>query len=100
MTANLLPPDVAARLAPEYVTPGVLFLCSEEAPTGAILTAGGGAFAMARIVETEGVYLGEGALSVEEVRENWGRIADETGQKAYVNGGEQTQEFFRKMGGG
>jgi len=100
MTANLLPPDVAARLAPEYVTPGVLFLCSEEAPTGAILTAGGGAFAMARIVETEGVYLGEGALSVEEVRENWGRIADETGQKAYVNGGEQTQKFFRKMGGG
>jgi NAD(P)-dependent dehydrogenase (short-subunit alcohol dehydrogenase family) len=100
MTANLLPPDVAARLAPEYVTPGVVFLCSEEAPTGAILTAGGGAFAMARIVETEGVYLGEGALSVEEVRENWGRIADETGQKAYVNGGEQTQKFFRKMGGG
>jgi hypothetical protein len=55
---------------------------------------------MARIVETEGVYLGEGALSVEEVRENWGHIADETGQKAYVNGGEQTQKFFRKMGGG
>jgi len=100
MTASLLPPEVAARLAPEYVTPGVVFLCSEEAPTGAILTAGGGAFAMARIVETEGVYLGEGGLSVEEVRENWSRIADETGQKAYLNGGEQTQKFFRKMGGG
>jgi NAD(P)-dependent dehydrogenase (short-subunit alcohol dehydrogenase family) len=100
MTANLLPPEVAARLAPEYVTPGVVFLCSEEAPTGAILTAGGGAFAMARIVETEGVYLDEGGLSVEAVREAWGRIADEAGQKAYLSGGEQTQKFFRKMGGG
>ena len=78
----------------------IVFLCSEEAPTGAILTAGGGAFAMARIVETEGVYLGEGALSVEEVRNAWAGVADETGQKAYLTGGEQTQKFFRKMGGG
>jgi len=100
MTENLLPPEVAARLAPEFVTPGVVFLCSEEAPSGAILTAGGGAFALARIVESEGVYLGEGGLSVEEVRDNWSRITDEAGQRAYVSGGEQTQKFFRKMGGG
>ena len=100
MTENILPPDVAKRLAPEYVTPGVVFLCSEEAPTGAILTAGAGAFAMARIVETEGVYLGEAGLSVEEVRDNWARICDETGEKAYVAGGEQTQKFFRKLAGG
>src|SRR5665213_2936246 len=100
MTESLMPPDISARLAPRYVTPGVVFLCSEEAPTGVILTAGAGAFALARIFETEGVYLGEGGLSVEEVRDNWGRIADETGQKAYVTGGAQTQKFFRKMQGG
>ena len=64
---------------------------------GAILTAGGGAFALARLYETEGVYLGDGGLSVEEVRDSWGRIADETGQQAYVNGGEQTAKFFRRM---
>ena len=99
MTENLMPPEVLKRLAPEYVTPGVVFLCSEEAPTGAILTAGAGSFAMARLYETEGVYLGEGGLSVEEVRDNWGKIADETGQKAYVAGGEQIQKFMRKMAG-
>jgi hypothetical protein len=81
------------------VTPGVVFLCSEEAPTGAILTAGAGAFALARIVETEGVYLGHEA-SVETVRDNWAKITDEVGQKAYVNGGEQSAKFFRKMQGG
>jgi hypothetical protein len=78
----------------------VVYLCSDEAPTGAILTAGAGAFALARIYETEGVYLGEGGLSVEEVRDNWTRIADDTGQKAYFAGGEQSQKFFRKMAGG
>jgi NAD(P)-dependent dehydrogenase (short-subunit alcohol dehydrogenase family) len=100
MTESLMTPDILARLAPEYVTPGVVYLCSEEAPTGTILTAGAGVFAIARIYETEGVYLGEGGLSVEQVRDHWAQIADETGQKAYFGGGEQTQKFFRKMGGG
>ncbi|MBV8594300.1 MAG: 3-oxoacyl-ACP reductase, partial [Caulobacteraceae bacterium] len=100
MTENLMPPEVLARLAPEYVTPGVVFLCSEEAPTGAILTAGGGAFALARIYETEGVFLVQGDLTAEAIQDNWSRIADETDQKAYVAGGEQSQKFFRKMGGG
>ncbi|MDP1986420.1 SDR family NAD(P)-dependent oxidoreductase, partial [Phenylobacterium sp.] len=87
MTENLMPPAVLERLKPEYVTPGVVYLCSEEAPTGAILTAGAGAFALSRIYETEGVYLGEGGLSVEEVRDNWSKIADPEGQAAYAAGG-------------
>ena len=97
MTETLMPPEMLEKLKPEYVTPGVVYLCSEEAPTGAILTAGGGAFALARLYETEGVYLGEGGLSVEEVRDNWAKIADPAGQQAYVNGGEQTQKFFRRL---
>jgi len=101
MTENLgMPPEIFDRLKPEYVTPGVVFLCSEEAPTGCILTAGAGAFALARIVETEGVYLGEGGLSVEEVRDNWAKITDPAGQQAYQAGGEQTGKFFRKLQGG
>ncbi|MEI6439383.1 MAG: SDR family NAD(P)-dependent oxidoreductase [Alphaproteobacteria bacterium] len=100
MTENLMPPEVLAKLNPEYVTPGVVFLASEEAPTGAILTAGGGSFALSRIYETEGVYLGEGGLSVEEVRDNWAKITDPSGQAAYFNGGEQGGKFFRKMAGG
>jgi len=100
MTENLMPPAVLERLKPEYVTPGVVYLCSEEAPTGAILTAGAGAFALSRIYETEGVYLGEGGLSVEEVRDNWSKIADPEGQAAYNAGGEQSQKFFRKLSGG
>jgi NAD(P)-dependent dehydrogenase (short-subunit alcohol dehydrogenase family) len=100
MTEGLMPPEVLAKLNPEYVTPGVVYLASEDAPTGAILAAGAGGFALARIYETEGVYLGEGGLSAEEVRDNWDKIADPAGQQAYVNGGEQGAKFFRKLGGG
>jgi NAD(P)-dependent dehydrogenase (short-subunit alcohol dehydrogenase family) len=101
MTENLgMPAEIFARLKPEYVTPGVVFLCSDEAPTGCIMTAGAGAFALAHIVETEGVYLGEKGLSVEEVRDNWAKITDRTGEQPYNAGGEQTGKVFRKMQGG
>ncbi|MBR7618966.1 SDR family NAD(P)-dependent oxidoreductase [Phenylobacterium sp. 20VBR1] len=100
MTENLMPAEILEKLKPEYVTPGVVYLASEEAPTGAILTAGAGAFALTRLYETEGVYLGEGGLSVEEVRDNWAKISDPAGQQAYLNGGEQSGKFFRKMQGG
>src|SRR5580704_7628571 len=39
MTENLMPPNVLEMLKPEFVTPAVVYLCSEDAPTGMILTA-------------------------------------------------------------
>jgi NAD(P)-dependent dehydrogenase (short-subunit alcohol dehydrogenase family) len=97
MTENLgMPAQALAALKPEYVSAGVMVLVSEDAPTGAILTAGAGTFALARIYETEGVYLGAGGLSAEEVRDNWAKIEDPAGQKAYFQGGEQPAKFMRK----
>jgi NAD(P)-dependent dehydrogenase (short-subunit alcohol dehydrogenase family) len=84
MTENLMPPEILARLKPEFVTPGVVYLCSADAP-------------VARIYETEGAYLGDKGLSVEEVRDNWAQISDPAGQQAYQMAGEQSQKFFRKM---
>ena len=99
MTENVLPPPLAEKLLPDFVSPGVAYLASEDAPTGAILTAGAGVFSLARIYETEGVYLGEGGLSAEEVRDNWAKIADPEGQQAYAAGVEQTQKFMRRLTG-
>jgi len=98
MTENILPPEIAQRLKPEYVTPGVVYLASEDAPTGVILTAAAGAFAVAKIYETEGAYLGD-HLSAEAVRDNWGKITDPTGEQSYAAGQEQTQKFLRRVMG-
>ncbi len=100
MLEGLMPPEILAQLAPEYVTPGVIYLCSEEAPTGTVLTAGAGSFAVARMYETEGVNLGRQDLSAEKVRDNFARIADPVGQHLFINGGEQSQKFMRKMSEG
>lgn len=54
MTESLMPPEMLAKLGPQEVTPGVVYLASKDAPNGAILTAGAGVFALAQIVETEG----------------------------------------------
>jgi NAD(P)-dependent dehydrogenase (short-subunit alcohol dehydrogenase family) len=96
MTENVIPPDVFAMLKPDYVTPGVVYLASEDAPTGAILTAGAGVFAAAQMVESEGINLGHGA-DADTVAEHWAKIADFAGAKHYTMGGEQTQKFMARL---
>ena len=100
MTETILPPEALEKLKPEYVTPGVIYLASEDAPTGVILAAGAGVFAQVRIFETEGVHLGEAGLSAEAVRDAWSQIGDEAGQKAYFQGAEQGGKIFRKLAEG
>lgn len=96
MTENLMPPNILEMLKPEFVTPGVVFLASEEAPTGMILTAGAGVFAAARIEETEGVNLGHKA-NADDVAANWPKIADFSTAKPYFQGSEQSQKFFARL---
>jgi NAD(P)-dependent dehydrogenase (short-subunit alcohol dehydrogenase family) len=96
MTEHILPPPVFEMLKPEYVTPGVVFLASEGAPTGAILTAGAGVFAAAEIVETEGVNLGHGA-SADDVAANWRKIADFATAIPYAQGSDQSQRLLGRL---
>jgi NAD(P)-dependent dehydrogenase (short-subunit alcohol dehydrogenase family) len=96
MTENLMPANVLEMLKPEYVTPGVVYLCSDEAPTGVILTAAAGAFAAAQLVETDGINLGHKA-TVDDVAANWAKITDFANAKHYNQGGEQSQKFFARI---
>jgi NAD(P)-dependent dehydrogenase (short-subunit alcohol dehydrogenase family) len=80
MTENLIPQQMLDRLGPEKVTPGVLYLCSENAPSGVVLQAAGGRFNVAAIVENQGVDLKD-ACTVEAVAENWEKISDLSGAK-------------------
>ena len=94
MTSNLMPPEMEDALAPEQVTPAVVFMCSEQAPTGKIICAGAGAYAAAQIVETRGLYLGT-APTAEDVADNWEQISKLDDQaEALFQGGEQTRRFF------
>jgi NAD(P)-dependent dehydrogenase (short-subunit alcohol dehydrogenase family) len=93
MTENLMPPEMVAALKPEYVTPAVVFLASEGAPTGVVISAAAGAFSSAQIVESAGVNLGH-AASADDVAANWTKISDFTGAKHFTMGGEHSAHFF------
>jgi NAD(P)-dependent dehydrogenase (short-subunit alcohol dehydrogenase family) len=67
--------DSAEKLAPELVTPAVVFLCSEKAPNGRIIQAAGGRYYSADGRENVGVDLGLGA-SVEDIEANIETILD------------------------
>ncbi len=92
MTEELFPEQIRALFAPELVTPAVLFLAHETAPNGQILSAGGGHFATARVVETKGAHLGPDATP-DAIAAAWDEIADMKGAEALETGPAQTQKF-------
>lgn len=63
-------------MSPESITPGAVFLVSEGAPTKTILGAGGGVFAVAKMVEAAGVFLSQDDRSPEAIAAHWEAISD------------------------
>ncbi|MCI4643429.1 MAG: SDR family NAD(P)-dependent oxidoreductase [Hyphomonadaceae bacterium] len=98
MTEGLMPDAVLEQLKPEYITPGVINLVKEDAPTGMVLSAGAGAFSMAEIVETRGAFVGTGeALTAEAVAAKWDEITDTSTQTHFENGGGHGQNIFARV---
>jgi NAD(P)-dependent dehydrogenase (short-subunit alcohol dehydrogenase family) len=76
MTDGILSKEALNRLDPRKVSPGLLALVGESAPTRAILCAGGGHFARAHVTLTEGRYVGSDADAGERVIAAWDEIGD------------------------
>jgi NAD(P)-dependent dehydrogenase (short-subunit alcohol dehydrogenase family) len=75
MTQDIMPPEVLAQLTPESVSPGLLYLVSEQAPTRAILCAGAGVFASAHVTLTDGLLVGAGPDAPEIIASRFGEIS-------------------------
>jgi NAD(P)-dependent dehydrogenase (short-subunit alcohol dehydrogenase family) len=86
MTENLgIPEEAFKALKPELISPAVLYLASDDAPTGTIIEAGAGYYAKAHIVEGKGVKLGQDA-TVDDFAANWDKISDVSEAKPFENG--------------
>ncbi|RBP01046.1 NAD(P)-dependent dehydrogenase (short-subunit alcohol dehydrogenase family) [Roseiarcus fermentans] len=93
MTEGLLPPAAAELLGPETVTPAVLFLASEAAPSRVILGAGAGTFAVTHIAETAGVYLDAAERTPEAIAARWAEISDPATAAPLQDAYSQTRKF-------
>jgi len=95
MTEGLMSAQAFGLLTPEAVTPAVLFLVSENAPTRTILAAGAGSFAVAKIVESDGMWLPEAEQTPEGLEAHWEAIAN-GGETPLQAGFEQTFKMVGK----
>jgi len=93
MTEGLIDAEAAAVLSPESISPGALFLVSEQAPTKTILGAGAGVFAVARMEESTGCFLPVEDRSPEAVAEHWAQISDMSDALVTESAFEQTKRY-------
>lgn len=96
MTEGLIPDDALRLLTPESITPGVLFLASDQSPSRVILGAGCGVFARSFIYETEGLYLPEESRTPDVIAARFEEISDASGQCALEGASQQTMRFVSK----
>ena len=89
MTENLMPEAVLELLQPEAVTPGLLALVAEDAPTRALLCAGAGAFERAYITLTQGVFVGLPGDAAEQVAAQFDAVSDRNGETVPESGSAQ-----------
>jgi NAD(P)-dependent dehydrogenase (short-subunit alcohol dehydrogenase family) len=97
MTESLMPKEALEKLQPDVVSPAVLFMASEDAPTGIMLSAGAGVYALAQIIQAPGVALTGDDANPDKIAERWNEISDMSEAKALFAGGEHSAEIFKKL---
>jgi NAD(P)-dependent dehydrogenase (short-subunit alcohol dehydrogenase family) len=96
MTEGLMG-DLGAKLKPELVTPVVVWLCHEDCPvTGEVYSAGGGVVARFFVGLTQGYVNPE--LTVEDVRDHFEQIRDESGYVVPAHNGDELRKIFKQLG--
>lgn len=89
MTEGLYTPEDLKGLSTDLVSPGVVALASENAPTRMILLAGAGAFEQAHVTMTQGVFIGDQADAAERIEKQWEAISDRTNELVPGSGAAQ-----------
>jgi NAD(P)-dependent dehydrogenase (short-subunit alcohol dehydrogenase family) len=77
LTEDIVPPELFKMMKVDFVTPAVLYMCSEQCQdSGVIINAGLGYFSRSAIMTGEGVILSnkEKIPTPEEVMQNWDEI--------------------------
>ncbi|CAG7580151.1 SDR family NAD(P)-dependent oxidoreductase [Rhodococcus opacus] len=98
MTDGLIPEEAAAKLGPETIAPGAVFLVSPDAPNGVILGAGAGVFAVSRMLEARPVFLPEDERTAETIAARWDEIADMSDPHPLGSAFDQTNLYVELSG--
>ncbi len=98
MTQGVLPQEALDGLAPERVSPGLVALVGDDAPTRMVLLAGAGSFECAHVTMTRGVFVGAGEDAAAQVCARLDEIRARTGEVVPASGWEQYRLELAKAG--
>ncbi|HVY85859.1 MAG TPA: SDR family NAD(P)-dependent oxidoreductase [Caulobacterales bacterium] len=98
MTHGILSEGSLAVLDPSLVSPALLPLVSEDAPTRTIICAGAGHFATANVTLTHGAYIGAGEDAGERLMARWTEVSDRSGEIVPPQGFAQAEQELRNAG--
>lgn len=96
MTEGLMPEQVLRALTPQSVTPAMLVMASEGAPTRTILCAGAGTFEAAHVTLTQGLWIGTGDDTPEQLLQSLDAVRDRHADMVPASGGDQGQNEIAK----
>lgn len=96
MTEGLLPDEAQDVLTPERVSPALLPLVQEHAPTGMIMLAGGGSFEAAYITMTQGIHIPDGDSVGQTLCDRLAQVQDQQGQVIPETGWDQSRHELAK----
>jgi NAD(P)-dependent dehydrogenase (short-subunit alcohol dehydrogenase family) len=97
MLDGLMSVETSKSLPPGAVSPGVLALVADDAPTRTILCAGGGSYEQAHITLTRGIFAGNNEDAAERIAGNWIAIGDRVGEIVPESGISQSQLEVDKL---
>ena len=89
MTEDLMPAEILDALQPQAVTPAMLVLVGQDAPTRTVLCAGAGHVEAAHITLTQGAWIGLDEQSPERLAEHLDQVRDRTDEMVPPNGSAQ-----------
>ena len=89
MTEGLYSEEDLRGLSTYLVSPGVVALASENAPTRTILLAGAGAFEQAHVTMTQGIYVGDAPDAADRIEARWSDIRDRASEVVPPSGAAQ-----------
>jgi NAD(P)-dependent dehydrogenase (short-subunit alcohol dehydrogenase family) len=98
MTEGVLTGESLKALDPALVSPGLLALVRDDAPTRMIMCAGAGNFAHASITLSKGYYAGTGKDAGEQVIAHWDDVIDRKGEIVPAYGFTQAERELAAAG--
>lgn len=98
MLEGVAPEAMIKSFGSALVSPAVLALVAEDAPTRTILCAGAGAFKQANVTLTRGIHVGDATDAAERIVARWSELSDRSGETVPQEGSAQSRRELALAG--